>query len=43
MAKYSYRVEIEVVADTSPTDPTIGLASGKFIWVAGDNLNYSSS
>lgn len=42
MAKYSYRVEIEVVADTSPTDPTIGLASGKFIWVAGDNLNYSS-
>jgi len=43
MAKYSFRVEIEVNADTSPTDPTIGLTSGKFIWIAGDSFNYSSS
>lgn len=42
MAKYSFRVEIEVTADTSPTDSTIGLASGKFIWIAGENYTYSS-
>ena len=43
MSEYSFRVEIEVTSDTSPTDPTIGLVSGKFIWIVGDTYGIWSS
>lgn len=43
MSKYSFRVEIEVSSDVTPTDASIGLFSGKFIWIVGDEYSFTTS